>query len=143
MLLNTRVSREYWLNANNNPYMHSYGRGVICGGLPCLSLLTTDKHWQQHSASKPAQLAAPNACRWLGGVYDLIGGEVDHASTDEEGLPDDIKVLRRLAALNLLAAKGWTPTLGFWEVREGRRGTSWEWSLWLLCETPWGVLLLL
>jgi hypothetical protein len=76
-------------------------------------------------------------------VYDLIGGEVDHASTDEEDLADDIKVLRRLAALNLLAAKGWTPTLGFWEVREGRRGTSWEWSLWLLCETSWGVLLLL
>jgi hypothetical protein len=67
MLLNTRVSREYWLNANNNPYMHSYGRTVICGGLPCLSLLATDKHWQQHSANKHAQLAAPNACRWLGG----------------------------------------------------------------------------
>jgi hypothetical protein len=50
-------------------------------------------------------------------VHDLIGGEVDHASTDEEDLADDIKVVRRLAALNLLAAKGWTPTLAFWEVR--------------------------
>jgi hypothetical protein len=51
-------------------------------------------------------------------VYDLIGGEVDHASTDEEDLSDDIKVVRRLAALNLLAAKGWTPTVSFWEVRD-------------------------
>jgi hypothetical protein len=50
-------------------------------------------------------------------VHDLIGGEVDHASTDEDDLTDDIKVLRRLAALNLLAAKGWSPTLAFWEVR--------------------------
>jgi hypothetical protein len=52
-------------------------------------------------------------------VYDLIGGEVDHASTDEDDLSDDTKVVRRLAALNLLATQGWSPTLGFWEVRTG------------------------
>jgi hypothetical protein len=52
-------------------------------------------------------------------VHGLIGCEVDHASTDEEDLTDDIKVVRRLAALNLLAAQGWTPTLAFWEVRWG------------------------
>jgi hypothetical protein len=53
------------------------------------------------------------------GIYVLIGGEVDHASTNENNLPDDTKVLRRLAALNLLADNHWTPTLGFWEVRMG------------------------
>jgi hypothetical protein len=50
-------------------------------------------------------------------VHTLIGGQVDHASTDDEDLSDDTKVVRRLAAINLLAATGWTPTLGFWEVR--------------------------
>jgi hypothetical protein len=50
-------------------------------------------------------------------VYDLIGGEVDHASTDEDDLSEGNKMRRRLAALNLLAADKWTPTLGFWEVR--------------------------
>jgi hypothetical protein len=49
-------------------------------------------------------------------VHDLIGGEVDHASSDEEDLSEDTKVVRCLAALNLLATTGWAPHLGFWEV---------------------------
>jgi hypothetical protein len=59
-------------------------------------------------------------------VHSLIGGEVDHASTDEEDLPDNTKVVRRLAALNLLAGLGWAPALGFWEVRHDVPAVTWE-----------------
>jgi hypothetical protein len=51
----------------------------------------------------------------------MPSSQVDHASSDEDHLSADTKVVRRLATLNLLAAKGWTPHLGFWEVRTGSR----------------------
>ena len=49
-------------------------------------------------------------------VHELVGGEVEHRSTDEHDLSDKDKLSRRLMALNLLKLEGWTPTLEFWEV---------------------------
>jgi hypothetical protein len=49
-------------------------------------------------------------------VHEVVGGEVEHRSTDEHDLSDGQKRSRRLLALNLLRLEGWTPTLEFWEV---------------------------
>ena len=57
-------------------------------------------------------------------MYKLIGGEVDHASSDEDDLSDAAKMLRRLYALNLMMLEGWQPDITLWQVREKALGFS-------------------
>jgi hypothetical protein len=98
--------------------------------VPRDSGMCTQQHakWKPHSNQYAYRCVPP--LQVAREVHTLIGGEVNHASTDEDDLSDDIKVVRRLAALNLLAAKGWTPTVAFWEVRAGCQSPAWA------CVTP-------
>jgi hypothetical protein len=48
-------------------------------------------------------------------VRDLVGGEVEH-TTSEQHLDSDTTYERRLLALDMLRLEGCIPTLEFWQV---------------------------
>jgi hypothetical protein len=49
-------------------------------------------------------------------VHELLGGVVEHRGTDAYDLSDDIKLLQRLYALNILRLEGQEPDTAFWTV---------------------------
>jgi hypothetical protein len=50
-------------------------------------------------------------------VHELLGGVVEHRSTDAHDLSDDTKLLQRLYALNILRLEGQEPDTALWTVR--------------------------
>jgi hypothetical protein len=118
MLLNTQVSRGCAIHFQQQRCLRRCPVTMEAHN-PCIHLVG-DEVGPAAVCSHALMSLLQVACA----VHKLIGGEVEHASSDEEDLSEDTQVVRRLAALNLLATQGWSPTLGFWEVRRGAGGRA-------------------